>query len=64
MTPTPIKPLNVFVYLVAGLVLVALVAGTAAYFIAGEKAAATAGKWSLLAGPALGGIFGLTRRFR
>jgi len=64
MQPTPIKPLNVFAYLVAGLVAVAFVAGTITYLIAGEEAAATAGKISLVAGPIIGGLFGLSRRFQ
>lgn len=64
MQPTPIKPWNVFAYLVTGLVIVAFVGGTIAYLIAGEDAAATVGKISLLAGPLAGGLFGLSRRFK
>lgn len=64
MKPTPIKPLNVFAYLVAGLVAVAFVAGTVTYLVAGEAAAAVAGKISLGAGPLVGALVGWSRNFR
>ena len=64
MQPTPIKLLNVFAYLIAGLVVVAFVAGTITYLLAGEEAAAVAGKISLVAGPLVGALVGWSRNFR
>jgi hypothetical protein len=64
MQPTPIKPLNVFFYVVAGLVIIAFLAGTLTYFVAGQNASATAGKIGAGVGAALGFVFGLTRRFQ